>query len=262
MDYVATYSLTPDPDLVETCRGRSGLAVAEIAGRDSIAALAAVALERDLRVVVPTSVVTGTEYGDPGSPERAVAFARSLLAEVEFTPLLRIGDPRLWRALNGRYARVIGDRFGLCSPCLACHLYMHLCRVPLARALGGVPVIAGERESHDGRIKLSQTPLGIDIYAEVLGSVDMELLQPLRHASDTEIAKLLGEGWPAESGQLECVHSENYADLEGIVSYDQTAYATYAESFLRPAGMALAAALVSGSDPDYTAMVRAILGDA
>ncbi len=259
MDDAATYSLFPDPALVETYRGRPGLAVAEIAGRDSIAAIVATARGHDIEAVVPTSVVTGTEYGDPEAPERAMAHALSLLPEVEFAPLVRVGDPRMWAALNGRYSRVIGDRFGLYSPCMACHLYMHLSRVPLARALGGAPVIAGERESHDGRIKLSQTTLGIDISVEALAATGIELLLPLRHASGTEVGALVGDAWSAEGGQLECVHSGNYENLDGSVSYDRDAYVAYAESFLRPAGVALAAAIASEREPDFNAIVRTVL---
>jgi len=240
---------------------RSGLAIVEMAGRDSVAAAVAAVRERGFTTLLPTSVATGTEYGDEGAPERAAIHLASLLGEaVEVLPPLRLGSPRLWAALNGRFAAVIAERFRIGSPCLACHLYMHLARVPLALALGGVPVVAGERDTHAGRLKLSQTPLGIDVCARVLARADVELLEPIRrlHESD-EIVALVGPGWETGTRQLCCVHSGNYAGLDGEVAFDELAYARYARGFLEPAGTAIVEAWRTTPEPDYEALVRAVL---
>ncbi|MCF8037391.1 MAG: hypothetical protein K9K62_11005, partial [Desulfobacteraceae bacterium] len=42
------------------------------------------------------------------------------------------------------------------TPCTGCHLYLHAVRIPLARMLGNVPIIGGERESHSGKVKVNQ----------------------------------------------------------------------------------------------------------
>ncbi len=266
-----TYSLAPDAGLVAAYADSPGLAVAEIAGRDSAAAVIATARDEGsgIRVIVPTAVVTGTEYGDPGSPRRTVDYLVRMLPGVEFAPLVWVGEPRMWAALNGRFAREVAGRFAISSPCLACHLYMHLCRIPLARALGGVPVIAGERETHDGRVKLSQTARSIDICIEALAVAGVELLEPLRHASGAEVAALVGDGWDAGpgTGLLECVHSGNYLATDGSHAFDESAYLAYAEGFLRPAALALAGTLASmgpGEElphPDYVGIVRDLLGE-
>lgn len=240
---------------------RPGLAIAEIAGRDSVAAVVAAVRERGFTTLLPTSVATGTEYGDERAPERAVARLAALLGDgVELLPPLRLGSPRLWAALNGRFANVIAERYRLFSPCLACHLYMHLARVPLARALGGAPVVAGERETHGGRAKLSQTSIGIDACVRVLARAGVELLEPIRRVRDSEaIVEMVGADWPADSKQLCCVHSANYADLDGTVSYDELAYARYAHGFMEPAGAAIVEAWRDTAEPDYEAIVRAVL---
>ena len=263
MDLPHTYSLTLDTALVSAYAGHRGVVVAEIAGRDSVAAVIAAAYDsgRTIHTVVPTAVFTGTEYGDPAAPHHAVDHIARLLPDVEFAPLTWVGDPRMWAALNGRFASVIAGRYGLFSPCLACHLYVHLCRIPLALALGNAPVIAGERETHDGRIKYSQIATSIDICIEILASVGIELLEPLRTASGDEVASYVGDDWAAGPGQLKCVLSGNYRDMNGGVSLGKDAYHTYAEKFLQPVGLALATALTEGdSAPDYLAIVRDVLG--
>lgn len=242
-------------------RAVDGLAIAEVAGRDSVAAAVAAVRERGFRSVLPTAVSTGTEYGDEGTPERAAALlARILGPDVEMLPLVRVGSPALWAALNGRHATVLRERFGIFSPCLACHLYMHLCRVPLAWLLDGAPVIAGERDSHGGRPKLSQMPLGIDACVRVLEHAGVELLEPIRHVHDADvIVGLVGSEWEQGAKQLGCVLGGNYTGLDGEVVYDQIAYARYVHGFLEPAGGAIVDAWRLEAEPDYDAIVRAVI---
>jgi hypothetical protein len=244
-----------------TLAARPGVAVVEIAGRDSVAAAVVAVRERGFTTLLPTSVATGTEYGDESAPDRAVERLTALLGDgVDVLPMVRIGSPRLWAALNGRYAAVIADRYRIYSPCLACHLYMHLARAPLSLALGGVPVIAGERETHGGRLKLSQTTLGMDACVRVLSRAGIELLEPIRRVRDSrEIIELVGDGWNAGSRQLCCVHSANYAALDGSVSYDELAYARYVHGFLEPVGAAIVAAWRDNGEPDYQSVVAAVI---
>lgn len=245
----ATLSLRPD------------VAIVEIAGRDSVAAAVAAVRERGFTTLLPTSVATGTEFGDEHAPERAADRLAAIVGDgVDVLPVLRVGSPHLWAALNGRFAAVIADRYRIYSPCLACHLYMHLARVPLSLALGGVPVVAGERETHGGRLKLSQTALGIDACVRVLARTGIELLEPIRRVRDSQdVVELVGDVWQEGSRQLCCVHSANYAALDGSVSYDELAYARYVHGFLEPAGAAIVSAWRDDSEPDYQAVVAAVL---
>lgn len=244
-----------------TLSERPGIAIVEIAGRDSVAAAVAAVRERGFTTLLPTSAATSTEFGDEGAPAHvAERLGRALGPDVEVLPALRLGSPHLWSALNGRFASVIDERYRLFSPCLACHLYAHLVRVPLARALGCVPVVGGEREVHGSRIKLSQTPLGIDASIRVMARAGIELLEPLRRVRDSEaIIELAGDAWSEGCRQLECVFSGNYAELDGSVTYDELAYARYVHGFLEPAGTAIIEAWQHSAEPDYTAVVRQVL---
>jgi hypothetical protein len=238
-----------------------GLAIAEVAGRDSVAAAVAAVRERGFRTILPTAVSTGTEYGDEGTPERAAAMLAGIVGpSVEVLPLVRMGSPALWAALNGRYAAVLRERFGIFSPCLACHLYMHLCRLPLSWLLDSAPIIAGERDTHGGRPKLSQMPLGIDACVRVLAHAGVELLEPIRHVHDADvIVGLVGDGWEQGAKQLGCVLGGNYTGLDGEVVYDEIAYARYVRGFLEPAGRAIVDAWRIEAEPDYDAIVRAVI---
>lgn len=240
---------------------REGLVIGEIAGRDSVAALAEAVRGHGVRAVLPTIAYAGTEYGDTQAPFRAVETLQALIGDrAEVLQPIELSSPRLWAALNSRFATEIQRRYDIYSPCLACHLYMHLLRVPLSWALGSVPVVAGERDTHSGKVKLSQTPAGIDAAREVLLHAGVELMEPIRHMEDnTLIEGLVGDSWHQDDGQLECVLSGNYKSLDGTVAYDADAYTRYLYGFLVPASRAVVTEWRVDPEPDYVAIVRQVL---
>lgn len=259
----------------------SPLAIVEIAGRDSVAAAVAAVRDRGFATLLPTIAFTGTESGDRQAPYRAVETLRTLLAEqAEVLEPVALTYPTLWSAMNATPADEIRSRFGVYSQCLACHLYLHLLRVPLAWEHGSAPIVSGERDSHDGRVKLSQTPDGIDSARRVLAYAGVELLEPVRHASGDDVAALVGGGWEQGHGQMGCVYSGNYVGPDGCVRYDESGYARYLTEFFEPLGCAivdawreegtppeiLTAATTAADDvasqgdtPDYDALVRGVL---
>ncbi|MHB1135719.1 MAG: hypothetical protein ACYCXR_02315 [Coriobacteriia bacterium] len=239
------------------------LAIVEIAGRDSVAAAVAAIRDRGFRELVPTIAFTGTEIGDREAPKRAVATLRRLLGnETIIHDPVALSDPALWTAMNVRPCAEIRRRFGVCSPCLACHLYLHLLRVPLAWSHGNAPVIAGERDSHDGRIKLSQLPEGIEASARVLGYAGIELVQPIRKTSGGEIEELVGGDWDQEAEQLGCQLSGNYVNFDGSVDYDADGYSRYVVEYFEPMGRAIIdawrAERAGAPAADFDAVVRGV----
>ncbi|HSQ22523.1 MAG TPA: hypothetical protein VLQ52_06995, partial [Coriobacteriia bacterium] len=174
-----------------------------------------------------------------------------------------LSDPALWSAMNARPAAEIQQRFGVYSPCLACHLYLHLLRAPLAWSHHNAPVIAGERDTHDGRVKLSQTPESIDAAIRVLGSAGVELLQPVRALGGEDIAALAGDDWDERIGHLGCQLSGNYVCFDGTVSYDEAGYARYIAEFYEPVGRAVLDAWRAEREgapaTDFNAVVRGVL---
>ncbi len=245
----------------------SSLAIAQIAGRDSVAAVVEAVRLRGFSQILPTIALTGTETGDFDAPRRAIVTLADRLGDgVEVLEPVELSDPALWSALNARFATTIQRSFGLYSPCLACHLYLHLLRVPVSWAYYNAPVIAGERDTHDGRIKLSQTRAGIDTAISVLDHAGVELIEPVRSLSGDQIAQLAGDGWDEGAGQMGCVLSGNYRDLDSGVRFDADAYARYVSEFFEPVGRAVIDAWrdsrTSGEQAppiDYEAIARAAL---
>lgn len=216
------------------------VAVAEIAGRDSIAAVIRACGEREIRAIVPTIAFTGTEYGNWDVPfEKTVILREKLEQEnIRVFDVIVLGSPRFWWKLCGRYSTELLGKYGYYTPCAGCHLYFHALRIPFARMLHCNMVIGGERESHDGRVKVNQTGIALDAYIELMEKFDIELFLPLRHVrSGKEIEKIIGRNWEEGDEQLSCVLSKNYQDKEGKVIFDEAALRKYFHEFaLQTAG--------------------------
>jgi hypothetical protein len=121
----------------------------------------------------------------------------------------------------------------------------------------------GERDTHDGRLKLSQLTGGIDASIRVLAHAGVELLQPIRSASGAEVSGLVGGGWHQGGGQMGCILSGNYVGLDGSVTYDEAAYARYVREFLEPVGRAVIdawrAAPAAQGGPEWATVVSSVL---
>ncbi|MBI3965967.1 MAG: hypothetical protein HY329_10065 [Chloroflexi bacterium] len=224
--------------------------VAEISGKDSIAAALFAATREDVRVIVPSIVTAPTEYGDHGALLRNVEFLRAEVAEryrkIVLEPVVDCW-PELWGALNGAFAGELQDRFDFYSPCPGCHLYFHLMRLPVARHFGATKIISGERERHGRRIKLNQVSEALDLYQQTLARTGIELLIPLREIeSDADVLAILGPRWHGGVDQLRCVFSGNYVLVDGKVPYPSTEYRAYLREYLADVAPELARRIDAG----------------
>lgn len=255
--------LPPDVESLEAEIGQAPPArtvIAEIAGRDSIAAVLSLVSHGGIETVVPTIAYTGTEYGDWEVIDVTLRRLEVRLAEmgVRTTSPVFLGSPPLWAALNGRAMSRLAERFGFCTPCIGCHLYVHMVRVPLARRLKVKRLISGERESHDGRVKINQTAEALDAYREVLAVAKIELELPIRDVVlGKEIERIVGEGWQEGAQQLSCVLSGNYEG--GHVLPRGLAVRRFLDEYVVKAGQAIIAGWMRGGQPDYSAVVDEML---
>jgi hypothetical protein len=235
-------------------------AILELAGRDSVAAATAVGRERIYDYLLPTFAYTGTETGPADAPmQTAAAVAARLRAEgagLTLGPLVPLGAPAFWRQLNGRYAAALARRFGFHSPCLACHLYFHALRIPLARALGCRAVVSGEREDHAGDVKINQTAALLDLFTTFMKEFDVELIQPVRRLRDNDaIAALAGKAAP--DADLECAFAGNYRDAAGgALTPPADAVARFFEEFALPYARRVVTAWLAGEPVDYAAAAK------
>ncbi len=224
-------------ETIEKCLKSRHIAIAEIAGRDSVAAVIEASGSLDLEDILPTIAYTGTEYGNWDTPFRAVELLREAPAMKNihiFDPVF-LGSPSIWWQLCGRHNYSLVRDFGFYTPCIGCHLYFHGIRIPLAKILNCNTIIAGERESHDGRIKINQLGIALDAYIELAAKFDVELFLPLRNVySGDQVIEILGNSWEEGSEQLECVLSKNYVDRDGIVLYSEDAILRFLREFALP----------------------------
>ena len=201
--------------------------VCEIAGRDSYAALVEHArkggLEGYERIFLSIAAAP-TEYGRLASLiENTDLFMQHTSLDGRSVAIQFTKDVELWKALAGRLTGFYQSAYGFYTPCVPCHAYFHLLRGFLALDVGGSAVLSGERESHEGRIKVNQLPACLDAYAAILASQGIELLLPIRKVSENaKIEALVGAGWKEGAEQLECVFSGNYdvPDSKGQLAID------------------------------------------
>ena len=198
---------------------RGSAVIGEIAGRDSIVAILKAQELRQFSFLLPSIVYTGTEYGDPEILIKRLDFVKKELAKRDahtFEPVIH-GSPKLWMQLCANSVEISIERWGFYTPCIACHLYLHIMRALLAIKLKISRIVTGERSSHEGVIKLNQLPYVLESFKDFFASYGIELMQPLKNiASNEEIAKIAGSEEGKNLEQLGCVMSGNYKDLSKI----------------------------------------------
>ena len=237
--------------------------IGEFSGRDSVAAILA-AFEADLcDYILPVASFAGTEYGDTRDLLENHAQLKSVM-EARFGEKKTLGDlvfysdPYLWGLINGRFVAELSRRYGFYSPCIGCHAYFHLLRIPFASALGKV-ILSGERESHDGRVKLNQLPEVLDFMTRIVQPAGITLYQPIRAmAEGSSVEALIGWAWREGVSHPACTFSGNYALADGRVVYDPAQLKAYLEEFLEPVSRLVAQSLSQGFDYDRKALEHAI----
>jgi len=246
---------------IEGYRAISGLAIVEIAGRDSMAAAVKSVEEEAFTDLLPTYVYTGTEHGPWASVEQAVERLARRLPEIRVHNLVVLGSPGFWQALNGRFISELISKYGFYTPCVGCHVYLHCIRIPLALKLGSVPIISGEREWHDKSIKINQTREALDMYQDMTRRSGVRLLLPLRHIAEGDrISEILGFEWQEGKEQLGCVLSKNYRRGDGSVHDTHRQLQSYMETFARPCAKKIMESYAKGHIPKHLEIAAQVLG--
>ncbi len=248
------------PEKVNEYQAMSRLAIVEIAGRDSVAAAVKSVEEESFTDLLPTYVYTGTEHGPWASVDQAVERLAGLLPEVRIHNLVVLGSPDFWQALCGRFMSELISRYGFYTPCVGCHLYFHSVRIPLALALGKVPIISGEREWHDGAIKVNQIYEALNVYEKIAKEFGIRLLFPVRNITKGDrIEEILGFEWQEGKEQLGCVLSGNYRALEGSVDYAPSQVKIYLKEFAWPCAKKIIESYTAGRIPNHLEIAASVL---
>lgn len=248
-------------DHIESLRNIEGLAIVEMAGRDSVAAAIKGVEEDNFSDLLPTYVYTGTEFGNWQSVLEALDRLRQKLPErVKVHDLLVFGSVGFWQALNGRYINELIKRYGFFTPCIGCHLYLHSSRIPLSVLLGNKPVITGERESHDGGEKINQIPEVLDVYKSFFRKFKIPLHMPIRQIDNgNQIEKIIRIDWKQDKDQLGCVLSGNYRDTTGTNMIKKRDAINHLKNFLIPCTEKIIESYLDGYIPDHKTLASGIL---
>jgi hypothetical protein len=111
-------------------------------------------------------------------------------------------------------------------------LYFHAIRVPLSKRINCGVIVGGERESHEGTIKINQIGAALDAYTRFVEKFGIELFLPLRGMrSDENVKSIIGEYPEGESEQVECALSRNYVGMDGSVIYSESNVKRFYDEF-------------------------------
>ena len=239
------------------------LILSEISGKDSIAASIIAAKNCDFDILIPSIVLTGTEYGDWNSINFNIKVLKNVIDQNHgkdiYNPII-IYDLKLWNLLNARYTSKIVDKFGFYTPCIGCHLYVHILRVLIAEKLGITNIISGERISHGGKQKINQLEYVLDTYKKLLEKFDINLYMPLKYYnSNNEIQNIVGQGWSNSPSQLGCVLAGNYCDVNDNIDIKDSLIERYCDLFIYPVGEELLVNILSGKSKNYNEIICNVL---
>ena len=127
-------------------------------------------------------------------------------------------------------------------------MYLHSVRIPLALTLGKIPIISGERQRHDGAVKVNQTSEALDIYKNLSEDFGVRLL-------------FLGFPWREGEEQLGCVLSGNYRLLGEAGDIPAGQAQRYLKEFAMPCTSKVIEAYARGCIPNHIEIAAQILGD-
>ena len=219
----------------------SSTVIGEFSGRDSVAAIMKAFESDDINYILPIATFAGTEYGDydviyENYTKLQEVIKKEYGNKKTLYKLIEYNREDVWAIMNGRYTTEIIDRFKFYNPCIGCHLYFHLTKLPFANKLSK-RIISGERESHDGKIKVNQLHVSLEVYKHILKELGFELLMPLQYTEEgKDVEELLKWDWAEGGEHPKCVLSGNYRDLSNKAKYDETYMKSYFEKYLSPLG--------------------------
>ncbi len=216
------------------------IAVGEFSGRDSVAAIIK-AMEEGVDVVLPVVGFTGTDYGNLDIFYKNWETTNKRIKEIDndkiLLPLHFMFEPELWRALNGRWIVLLIKKFNYYTPCIGCHAYLRILRIPLAKHLGN-KIISGERVYHNGDFKIDQIEEVLNVYSKICKDFGVELTLPIKYIREgRKIKEIIGEEWEQGKKQFSCVFSGNYRDKDGKVIFDKESILKLLNEFVYPASI-------------------------
>ena len=138
---------------------------------------------------------------------------------------------------------------------------MHSVRIPIALTLGRVPVISGERERHDGAVKINQISEVLNFYQNLADNFGVRLLFLLRNVAEGKyIEDILEFVWRQGEEQMGCVLSGNYRRLNSSINIATHQVQRYLKEFAWPCTTKIIESYVANRIPKHLEIAARILG--
>lgn len=209
--------------------------IADISGTDSIAALIMIMEQTPHAIIIPSIIDLACEYGDKGQYQNVIIKIKEAFSNKKriVLPTIISEANNLWKAIVSDDIHNTINSYGFYSPCIACHLVLHLIRIKIATHLKVRNVISGERESHSGKEKINQLDFVLDFYNSIYNAARIKHHLPLRHISESKSINKLLESKKCSSVRLNCLFAGNYykrGTTELIL--DKTSVRSYVENYL------------------------------
>ena len=182
-EIVDKFEIKNSLNLIQT--PKDNIVIAEMAGADSLAAIYLYLKNNPNHIILPTLIITPNENEKNkeivlNNYNIFINFLRNQNFKIFDLQILN-NDYELWNKLMD---------IKFISPCIACHLYCHLMRLPLAKKYKG-KILTGEREKHNNSIKINQNDLVLKYFDDYFKNCSIQFIKPLLKIQDTNQIELI-----------------------------------------------------------------------
>jgi hypothetical protein len=123
-----------------------------------------------------------------------------------------------------------------------------------------VPIISGERELHNGNIKINQSMEVLNRYQNLVEGFGIQLLLPLKTLHEgRHIEEILGFDWREGREQLECTLSGNYRFSDKGNAITEKDVLAYLDEFAIPCATEIINAYIAGNVPNHMEIAARVL---
>jgi hypothetical protein len=138
----------------------------------------------------------------------------------------------LWKFFIGKSINHTVEAYNFFSPCIACHLLMHISRIKLSHHFCSTNVISGEREFHGDKEKINQLPFVLDLYDELFDSFGVTHHTPIRYLGNNKDILDIVNNYGVSSVQLDCLFSGTYYDQNSKIIINKDKLSDYVRYYL------------------------------
>lgn len=126
------------------------------------------------------------------------------------------------------------------SPCIACHLYCHLLRVPIAKQFNA-KILTGERNKHNEKIKINQNTIVLNYFEELFTQLNFYFERPLLNVENTKFIQEQIQNLPFDTNDknnyikcsiIKTPITENELNKKEILQYLENSLKPIVEEFI------------------------------